>query len=72
MNEKPNQFNIMEGSMLIFHIIEARDLFTLAGSAPNSYVEIEVGENKLKTNVKNQNSSPSWNEKATLYSDIVI
>ena len=73
MNEKPNEYNIMEGSMLILQIIEARELYTLAGSAPNSYVEVEVGENKLKTNVKNQTSSPNWNEKATLknHSDIV-
>ena len=71
-NERPNQYNIMEGSMLMITIIEARELRSLSGGIPDSYVEVIVGDNKVKTNLKNQTSSPNWNEKTSLYYYLVI
>lgn len=60
--EKMNQFGVMEGSVLIVTVVEARDLkdWELGGLDP--FVMLDCEGQRVETSYKPNSNNPIWNE----------
>lgn len=54
--------NIMVGSILSVHVIDARDLVSGSGSLANAQVRLKIEKQSSKTQVVQSTNDPVWNE----------
>jgi Ca2+-dependent lipid-binding protein len=56
----------MHGSILTVHVVEARDLKPMdMDGTSDPYVILEIEDQRIETNYKQQTLSPVWNESFT-------
>ena len=54
--------NIMVGSILSVHVIDARDLVSSSGGLANAQVRLKIEKQSSKTQVVQSTNDPVWNE----------